>query len=128
MKSESLAARLNRLKTAKPVARVTTPARHGGWPLSYGQQRIWTFEQIHPGTATYNMPVAYRLKGALDVAVLRVTFAEIVRRHEALRTVFRPSATEGEGTAEVDAEARFGWEFHDFSGQSPSAAESAARA
>jgi amino acid adenylation domain-containing protein len=58
-------------------------------PLSFAQRRLWFLEQLTPGQATYNIPIAIRLRGALDVPLLQATFAEIVRRHQALRTTFR---------------------------------------
>ncbi|MFP2931842.1 condensation domain-containing protein, partial [Pyxidicoccus sp. 3LG] len=56
--------------------------------VSFAQQRLWFLDQLQPGQAAYNIPVALRLTGALDVDVLGRTFAEVVRRHEALRTTF----------------------------------------
>ncbi|MFP2902949.1 condensation domain-containing protein, partial [Corallococcus sp. 4LFB] len=68
--------------------------RTGELPLSFAQQRLWFLDQLEPGSAFYNIPTAVRLSGALDVAALRRTFTELVRRHESLRTTFR--AQEGQ--------------------------------
>ncbi|GAB3897585.1 hypothetical protein GCM10029964_080690 [Kibdelosporangium lantanae] len=57
-------------------------------PLSFAQERLWFLEQLVPGTAVQNVPLAARLTGELDVDVLRAALAAIVRRHEVLRTVF----------------------------------------
>ncbi|HKG62290.1 MAG TPA: amino acid adenylation domain-containing protein, partial [Pyrinomonadaceae bacterium] len=57
-------------------------------PLSFAQQRIWYWEQLQPGTPTYNLSSAFRLAGELDLAVFERSFNEIVRRHETLRTSF----------------------------------------
>src|SRR3954463_7211156 len=57
-------------------------------PLSYAQQRLWVLDQLEPGSAAYNISLALRLKGALDVEALRRAFEEVVRRHEVLRTTF----------------------------------------
>ncbi|HEV2733582.1 MAG TPA: condensation domain-containing protein, partial [Longimicrobiaceae bacterium] len=57
-------------------------------PLSFAQQRLWFIDQLEPGSAAYNMPYALRLRGRFDPAVLERSLAEIVRRHETLRTVF----------------------------------------
>ncbi|WP_163787320.1 non-ribosomal peptide synthetase, partial [Myxococcus vastator] len=62
--------------------------REGALPVSFAQQRLWLLEQLHPGRAVYNVPLALRLRGSLHVEALRRTFAEIVSRHEALRTTF----------------------------------------
>ncbi len=56
--------------------------------LSFAQERLWFLEQLEPGTAFYNIPAATRLAGPLRVDVLRGGFAELVRRHESLRTTF----------------------------------------
>src|SRR5918992_1328169 len=58
------------------------------FPLSFAQQRLWFLHQMDPSSAAYNMPVAFRLSGPLDVAALGRALGEIVRRHEILRTTF----------------------------------------
>ena len=58
------------------------------FPLSFAQQRLWFLHQMDPLSAAYNMPVAFRLSGQLDVGVLQWALNEIVRRHEILRTTF----------------------------------------
>jgi amino acid adenylation domain-containing protein len=73
---------------------ITPVARERKIPLSYAQQRLWFLQQLKPGSAFYNIPAAVHLKGRLNVAALRSTLDEIVRRHEALRTSF--VAVEGE--------------------------------
>jgi len=57
-------------------------------PLSFAQQRLWFIDQWEPGSPAYNVPAAVRLRGSLNVAALRRGLAEIVRRHEVLRTTF----------------------------------------
>ncbi|MDY6921996.1 MAG: amino acid adenylation domain-containing protein [Pseudomonadota bacterium] len=57
-------------------------------PLSFGQQRLWFFEQMNPGTRANNMPVAVRIKGPLEPDILQRALQELCRRHEALRTCF----------------------------------------
>lgn len=68
----------------QPIDRKTGPL-----PLSSGQQRILFLDEYEPGTPTYNIPISIRFKGPLDVQVLEASLAEIVRRHEPLRTMFR---------------------------------------
>src|SRR5687768_13290135 len=61
-------------------------AREG--PLSFGQQRFWFLEQLEPGQPVYNVCFGLRLSGPLDYAGVAASLGGIVRRHEALRTVF----------------------------------------
>ncbi|WP_329171720.1 non-ribosomal peptide synthetase [Streptomyces sp. NBC_01477] len=58
------------------------------FPLSVLQRGTWFLEQLRPRNPGYIVPGAVRVEGPLDTAVLRAAVAEIVRRHEALRTVF----------------------------------------
>ncbi len=55
-------------------------------PLSPGQERLWFLDRMSPGTPLYNVHVGLRLRGPLDREVLLRSLAEIVRRHEVLRT------------------------------------------
>jgi acyl-CoA synthetase (AMP-forming)/AMP-acid ligase II len=57
-------------------------------PLSYAQQSLWFMAQLVPDHPFYNLPSALRLRGPLDLEALRRTFAALVERHEALRTIF----------------------------------------
>jgi len=57
-------------------------------PLSFSQERLWFLDQLNPGSATYNIPAALRLRGRLDVAALAASLAAVVRRHAVLRTTY----------------------------------------
>ncbi|MFL6201612.1 MAG: amino acid adenylation domain-containing protein, partial [Thermoanaerobaculia bacterium] len=81
---------------------LTRRERHGPLPLSFAQQRLWFLHQLEPESSAYNIPVAIRVRGSLSRAALEGALAEIVRRHEALRTTFSPGS---EGVQQVVSEA-----------------------
>ncbi|WDZ88126.1 amino acid adenylation domain-containing protein [Micromonospora cathayae] len=70
--------------------RARAPRRH---PVSFGQQRLWFLDRFTGGGAVYNIPVAFEVRGPLDVAALRTALRAVVARHGALRTTF----TEADG-------------------------------
>src|SRR5919107_315171 len=55
---------------------------------SFAQQRLWLLQQLEPEDTSYNIRQAIRIKGGLDVGVLRRALGAIVARQEALRTTF----------------------------------------
>ncbi|MER7275114.1 amino acid adenylation domain-containing protein [Dactylosporangium sp. NPDC000244] len=90
-----LAAAVDRHRQEAPVVR--RGLRRG--PLSFGQQRLWFLHQLDPEDASYNIAVAYRLRGPLDADRLEAALNAVVARHESLRTRFIP--TEDEPLQEV---------------------------
>ena len=71
-----------------PVPVLVPIARDGQLALSFAQERIWFFEKLLPGTTTYSIPDAIRIRGALQAQVLEQSFRQVVQRHESLRTTF----------------------------------------
>ncbi|HSF38933.1 MAG TPA: condensation domain-containing protein, partial [Thermoanaerobaculia bacterium] len=90
-----LAARVEaarRAGTPASVPPLRPVPREGDLPLSFAQERLWFIDQLEPGSPLYNVAAALRVSGPLDSGVLARTLGEIVRRHEALRTVFAARA------------------------------------
>src|SRR5215831_2333278 len=65
------------------------PRRQGksGQPLSFAQERLWFLDALGVG-GSYHIPIALKLTGRVELAVLREALNAVVARHEALRTVF----------------------------------------
>ena len=62
--------------------------RVGPLRLSFAQERLWFLEQLRPGTAMYNLPLVFWLRGQVDEEALRGAVSDVVARHEVLRTRF----------------------------------------
>ena len=80
------------LLQAAPAGPAASLSRRGSLDgdqhLSSAQQRIWLLEQIDAAPGVYNIPVAARVSGPLDVSLLETCICRIVERHAALRTTF----------------------------------------
>ncbi|MFF5973413.1 amino acid adenylation domain-containing protein [Streptomyces sp. NPDC012769] len=70
-------------------AAVVAQPRPERLPLSHDQQWLWSLHREEGPSATYNIPLALRLRGRLDRAALRQALVDVMTRHEPLRTVFR---------------------------------------
>jgi amino acid adenylation domain-containing protein len=70
---------------APPITRMP---RSAALRLSFAQERLWFLDQLEPGSSFYNVPSATHFAGPFDVAAMTRAFAEVVRRHEVLRTTF----------------------------------------
>src|SRR5215212_1574343 len=83
---------LQRLRKEQPLASepAEIPRRDPAdpLPLSFAQQRLWFLDQLAPNNPFYNIPLGVQLDGPLNVEALKLSFNEIVRYHETLRTSF----------------------------------------
>ncbi|GGN70597.1 hypothetical protein GCM10011610_09920 [Nocardia rhizosphaerihabitans] len=82
------------LDSAEGVARLALVAgeRPAAIPLSPAQQRMWFLNRFDPDSAGYNVPIAVRLSGALDIDALAAAVGDLVERHEVLRTYYPETA------------------------------------
>ncbi|WP_026607770.1 non-ribosomal peptide synthetase [Methylocapsa acidiphila] len=89
-----LAAVLDKTAAESAAPPLLPAPREADAPLSFAQQRLWYMDRLDPGNAFYNFVAAIRIKGPLDAAALEAALADLVARHEALRTGF--AAGEGD--------------------------------
>ena len=95
----ALAARIDSIgaqESTRPALTVSPRPDH--LPLSPAQHRMWLVNQLDPSSPVYNMPIALRLSGCLDTGALHAALADVIARHEPLRTVYPKSAN---GTRQV---------------------------
>ncbi|KJB85423.1 hypothetical protein AZ66_24720, partial [Paenibacillus sp. E194] len=58
------------------------------YPVSSAQKRLYILHQLEGAELSYNMPGVYTVEGPLDVNRVEQAFAELIARHESLRTSF----------------------------------------
>ncbi|GAA3309723.1 hypothetical protein GCM10020295_75130 [Streptomyces cinereospinus] len=87
-----LAARLGGAERTRPA--LTVQDRPDPAPLSFAQRRLWFLHRAQGPGATYNIPLVQRLTGELDREALERALADVVGRHETLRTVFQEAGGE----------------------------------
>src|SRR5947209_4127015 len=76
-------------RAPRPADAIARLPRSGGtqaFATSFAQRRLWFFDRLQPGNATYNVPIAARLRGALQPEALQRAFDAVAARHETLRT------------------------------------------
>ncbi|MDT0464469.1 non-ribosomal peptide synthetase [Streptomyces gibsoniae] len=97
-----IAAWLEHAGAARPE--VVARPRPAEMPLSFAQQRLWFLGQLEGAGTTYNVPVALRIGGELDVPALAAAVQDVVARQESLRTLY--PAVDGKPRQHIlDAEA-----------------------
>ncbi|MBL1080335.1 amino acid adenylation domain-containing protein, partial [Nocardia sp. 2] len=81
-----LADRLDATERVRPA--LVAVERPSMLPLSFGQRRLWFLYRLDGPSAKYNIPMAVRMTGVVDIEALTDAIGDVVARHEALRTVF----------------------------------------
>lgn len=92
----ALAARTAEAGAADRPSRLSRATRPDPLPVSLAQRRLWFLNRLEPDSAAYNIPVVLHLEGRLDTAALRAALADVVRRHEPLRTIVPLAGAEPE--------------------------------
>ncbi len=67
---------------------ISRRARSIDAPTTFAQERLWFLDRLEIGSAAYNLLTAFRISGKVNLPALQKSLADIVQRHEILRTVF----------------------------------------
>src|ERR1041384_6762658 len=71
--------------SGKPAGK---PTELFAFPATPQQKQLWFLDQLHPGNAAYNIPLAYEVRGFLNLDALDRSLQWVVNRHENFRTIF----------------------------------------
>jgi amino acid adenylation domain-containing protein len=74
-------------------------------PLSFSQQRLWFIDQLYRGSSFYNIPIAFHIKGQLNITALQQSLNEVLKRHEIWRTYF--TVINGEPVQEISPQSNW---------------------
>jgi amino acid adenylation domain-containing protein/FkbM family methyltransferase len=75
-------------KSSGTVQRIERRKPSGPAPLSFAQEQLWFLDHLSPGSPVYNMNDVVDFHGEYNADAMRKAVAELVRRHEILRTEF----------------------------------------
>lgn len=76
----------------QPSDSINSLEQQSYYPISHGQRRLWILQQIDETSSAYNIRLAFKIQGDLDIKIFTEIFQKLVNRHEVLRTTFRSVA------------------------------------
>ncbi len=103
--------RLQGVREQRPSAIIPRRAARERAPLSFAQQRLYFLDQWEPNSPMYNMPIAVRVRGRLNVPALEQALNAMIQRHEVLRSRF--VNVDGEPVQEISPAAKTEIPVHD---------------
>lgn len=106
------------LSNKEAGAKIPRAEKKNHIPLSFSQQRLWFLDQLEPNSPFYNIAVAQRVSGPLNLQLLQQALDNVVQRHESLRTLFVSQGNEPEQL--IYAESKVKIQYYDLAGQSDS--------
>ncbi len=79
---------LIQLTTTSKFTHIPRISSRESYELSWGQKRIFVLDHMQQEGGAYTIYDVLDIEGPLDVEILRLAFAEIIKRHEVLRTAY----------------------------------------
>ena len=108
----ALAAHVDELPVITQQNHISPIARNQPhYPVSFTQKRLWLIHQMEQGSAQYNMPMAFDVKGAFCLVTASQAMNALIQRHEPLRTVFENAA--GEPVQKILQDVEFQLQYRD---------------
>src|SRR5437016_2795981 len=68
--------------------RITPVRREGSRRVSFAQEQLWHLSHLLPEADLFNLSSVYLINGSLNIAILKKSLKELIKRHQSLRTVF----------------------------------------
>ncbi len=77
------------LSKANPkISPITRTALQESYPLSFAQHRLWFLDQLQPGSPAYNIPMALRLRGKLQVEIMEQSLNQVIEKQDIFASRF----------------------------------------
>jgi amino acid adenylation domain-containing protein len=89
-KNRTISAQIELISNAPQTSfdHIPTAEAQEFYPQSDTQKRMFVLDQMNPGMTAYNVPIAFKVTGDINVESFENAFQTIINRHEALRTSF----------------------------------------
>ncbi|MFI6137124.1 amino acid adenylation domain-containing protein [Streptomyces griseus] len=99
---QALLARMLRERRAAGRPQITPSGDTGPAPLSAAQRQFWFLWQQDPeSSGVYNVPMALRLRGAINAGTIDLALRRIIERHAVLRTRYVDGEAGSDGPVAV---------------------------
>lgn len=100
--------RSDRDLTCNDSIRVMLPVAVATLPATGDQKMLWLISKMsQEGSLAYNSSTSLRLQGPLNVSNLRLAFEQLIKRHEALRTILNETGDTQQILNEVETDFSF---------------------
>lgn len=86
---KEICAYIDKNLTVGSANQISSQKNSNKFPLSYYQQRLWILDKYFQDSAIYNIIIAWKILGPLNIAAMQYAFSCLVKRQDILRTIIK---------------------------------------